>query len=270
MIFSRKHKEKRCKLSVQIITDNLFRNLSHSLSSLASEMPEDLSHLKKAVSCDCCYDFAYCMYNRLRSRNLFQGITRPAFITKTSAAPIAMVEENRDACFLQQNCSFFIGRDKFVIATKFGVTFTSTTSGKPELIRSQLAGLPPKAGHRLHRPLLPAPHGPQHSHRRDHGVSEAAGAGGKDQIRWVVRVHTFRAPQGSRHTSCDRYSDGVLFADERYPSEKILCTILTKIMPKIKMARLLRPNSWYLDSRSCLMILPPCPKILATILPSCV
>eukprot|EP00731_Ephydatia_muelleri_P025139 Em0017g222a len=45
----------------------------------------------------------------------------------------------RDACFLQQNCSFFIGRDKFVIATKFGVTFTSTTSGKPELIRSQLA-----------------------------------------------------------------------------------------------------------------------------------
>ena len=55
-----------------------------------------------------------------------------------------------------------------------------------------------------------------------------------------------------------------------YPSEKILCTILTKIMPKIKMARLLRPNSWYLDSRSCLMILPPCPKILATILPSCV
>eukprot|EP00731_Ephydatia_muelleri_P025138 Em0017g221a len=34
------------------------------------------------------------------------------------------------------------GRDKFVIATKFGVTFTSTgmaTSGKPELIRSQLA-----------------------------------------------------------------------------------------------------------------------------------
>ena len=35
---------------------------------------------------------------RLRSRNLFQGITRPAFIAKTSAAPIAMVEEMPAFC----------------------------------------------------------------------------------------------------------------------------------------------------------------------------
>ena len=43
------------------------------------------------------------------------------------------------------------------------------------------------------------------------------------------------------------------------PSEKILGTILTKIMPKVKMARLLRPNSWYLDPRSFLKILLSCP-----------
>ena len=35
---------------------------------------------------------------RLRSHNLFQGITRQAFLAKTSAAPIAMVEEMPAFC----------------------------------------------------------------------------------------------------------------------------------------------------------------------------
>ena len=34
------------------------------------------------------------------------------------------------------------------------------------------------------------------------------------------------------------------------PSEKILGTILAKIMPKVKMARFWRPISWHLDPRS--------------------
>ena len=62
-------------------------------------MPEDLSHLKKAVIYDCCYVLSIKLYvYRLRSHNLFQGITRPAFIAKTSAAPIAMVKEMPAFC----------------------------------------------------------------------------------------------------------------------------------------------------------------------------
>ena len=70
------------------------------LSSSASEMPEDLTHLKKAVSSDCCYVLPTVLYiYRLRIRYLFQGITRLAFIAETSAAPIAMVEEMPAFCY---------------------------------------------------------------------------------------------------------------------------------------------------------------------------
>ena len=87
-------------------------------------MPEDLSHLKKAVIYDCCYVLSIKLYvYRLRSRNLFQGITRPAFIAKTSAAPIAMVKEV--PAFCKKSSSFFIIEYKDFVLNE-GRWFSST------------------------------------------------------------------------------------------------------------------------------------------------
>ena len=110
-------------------------------------------------------------------------------------------------------------RDQVVLATKFGMV--SHPGGGPGTLDSspgehphRPGGLPPEARSRPHRPLLPAPGRPEHTHRGHGGSTGRAGHRGQDPPRGAVRGRTGHHPPGPRRPPDHRAADRVLAVDQ--------------------------------------------------------